>query len=76
MHRGWINIKSAITGHDREAVIAECERGEDVAVESYQKALNESLPGELQSLVQRQYSDVKAAHDQMHSLEHRGERDS
>jgi len=29
MHRAWINIKSAITGMNEHAVLAECERGED-----------------------------------------------
>jgi uncharacterized protein (TIGR02284 family) len=32
LHRGWINIKSAVTGEDEGAVISECERGEDSAV--------------------------------------------
>src|SRR5687768_12338539 len=29
-HRRWVDIKSAITGKDDAAVLAECERGEDV----------------------------------------------
>jgi len=32
LHRGWINLKSAITGGDEHAILAECERGEDSAV--------------------------------------------
>src|SRR4051794_5224301 len=31
MHRGWINIKSAVTGKDEKAILNECERGEDTA---------------------------------------------
>jgi uncharacterized protein (TIGR02284 family) len=27
IHRGWINLKSAVTGKDDDAIIAECERG-------------------------------------------------
>jgi uncharacterized protein (TIGR02284 family) len=30
-HRGWINIKSTITGMDDAGVLAELERGEDAA---------------------------------------------
>src|ERR687887_1942930 len=26
LHRGWINLKSAITGGDQRAILAECER--------------------------------------------------
>src|SRR3954447_12887265 len=36
--RGWTNIKSAVTGGDEGAIIAECERGEDAAKASYEKA--------------------------------------
>jgi uncharacterized protein (TIGR02284 family) len=73
LHRGWINIKSAVTGGDREAIISECERGEDVAVESYQKAMDEGLPSNLQSVVQQQYSQVKEAHNSIRSLERASE---
>src|ERR1700675_3347904 len=31
LHRGWVNVKSAITGKEEAAVLEECERGEDVA---------------------------------------------
>ena len=34
-HRTWINLKSAITSGDDHAILAECERGEDSAVEQY-----------------------------------------
>src|SRR5215210_4857326 len=27
-HRGWINIKSAVTGKDPQAIVSEAERGE------------------------------------------------
>src|SRR5262245_64981058 len=43
MHRGWFNIKSAVTGKDTHAVLSECERGEDSAVKSYRDALEELL---------------------------------
>jgi uncharacterized protein (TIGR02284 family) len=69
MHRGWLNLKSAITGGDDAAVIAECERGEDEAVKAYQEAMEKSLPREIDLIVQRQYSDVKRAHDRIRDLE-------
>src|ERR1700685_308412 len=40
MHRGWINLKSAIAGNNRYAVLAECERGEDSAVKAYREAVS------------------------------------
>jgi uncharacterized protein (TIGR02284 family) len=69
LHRGWINIKSAVTGEDEGAVISECERGEDSAVSNYKEALNENLPANLQSIIQRQFTAVKEAHDCIRALE-------
>ena len=69
LHRGWINIKSAVTGQDEGAVISECERGEDVAVEVYRDALNEGLPADVRTVVERQYGKVKEAHDRIRRLE-------
>jgi uncharacterized protein (TIGR02284 family) len=69
LHRGWIDIKAAVTGEDENAVIAECERGEDSAVKNYQDAINAGLPGDVRSIVERQYTQVKEAHDRIRALE-------
>lgn len=70
LHRGWIDIKSAVTGHDDNAVIAECERGEDSAVSNYKDALKDaSLPADVRTLVERQYGAVQEAHDRVRALE-------
>jgi uncharacterized protein (TIGR02284 family) len=69
MHRGWMNIKSAVAGKSDSAIVAEAERGEDVAVRAYEKALQTDLPPEVQSKVQRQFTQVKAAHDRVRDLE-------
>ena|SRR5215813_10072389 len=68
LHRGWINLKSAITRGDEHAILAECERGEDSAVEEYKKALDDGLTPAAQELVYRQFADIKAAHDRIKSL--------
>jgi uncharacterized protein (TIGR02284 family) len=68
-HRRWVDIKSAITGKDDAAVLAECERGEDVAKASYEKALDKDLPGEIRIIVERQYEGVLQNHDRVRSLE-------
>jgi len=68
MHRGWINLKSAITGGDEHAVLAECERGEDSAVEAYKKALDNGLSPSAQEVVSSQFAEIKAAHDRIKSL--------
>jgi uncharacterized protein (TIGR02284 family) len=69
LHRGWIDIKSAVTGEDENAVISECERGEDSAVKNYKDALDENLPADVRAIVERQYAQVQEAHDRLRALE-------
>lgn len=68
LHRGWINIKSTVTGEDEGAVLAECERGEDSAVSNYQDAMKANLPADVNTVVQRQYAQIKEAHDRVRAL--------
>lgn len=68
LHRGWINLKSTLSGGDDHAILAECERGEDSAVKEYKKALDDDLSPELYELVSRQFTDIKAAHDRIRTL--------
>ena len=68
-HRGWVNVKAAITGKDEAGVLAECERGEDVAKMSYQNALKKDLPAAIKTIVQRQYDGVLQNHDRVRNLE-------
>jgi uncharacterized protein (TIGR02284 family) len=68
LHRGWVNIKSTITGMDEAAVLAECERGEDVAKKSYEDALKKDLPADVRSMVERQYQGVRENHDRVRNL--------
>jgi uncharacterized protein (TIGR02284 family) len=69
LHRSWMDIKAALTGQDDAAIIAECERGEDAAVGAYRKGLDTELPTDTRVLVERQFLEVKDAHDHIRSLE-------
>lgn len=71
MHRRWLDIKSLITGKSDEAIIDECERGEDVAVRRYREALDEDLPEHIRMIVQRQYEGVLKNHDEVRALRDR-----
>lgn len=68
LHRGWINIKSAVTGQDDEAILNEAERGEDAAKKAYKDALEQNLPANVSEVVQRQASAVQEAHDKVRNL--------
>lgn len=68
LHRGWINIKSAVTGKDEGSILEECERGEDSAKNAYKEALEQALPSHIRESVQTQYTSVQAAHDRIKAL--------
>jgi uncharacterized protein (TIGR02284 family) len=68
LHRGWINIKSAIIGQDDTAILNEAERGEDVAKNAYKEALEQHLPANVLSVVQSQYAAVQTAHDSVKAM--------
>lgn len=68
LHRGWINLKSVVTTKDDHAILAECERGEDVAVAAYRKAVNSGLSDPLREVVQRQFQEVLATHNTVRDM--------
>jgi uncharacterized protein (TIGR02284 family) len=69
LHRGWMDVKGSLTGRDDATIIAEAERGEDVAVATFRDALRQDLPSSVQPVVQRTYAHVKDVHDRVHALE-------
>lgn len=71
MHRGWLDIKAVVTGKDDHAIVAEAERGEDVAKSAYENALKETLPASAQTLVQQQSVKVRQAHDHVRAVRDR-----
>lgn len=68
LHRGWINIKSVITGQDEAAILNEAERGEDIAKGYYKDALEKNLPANVLSVVYKQSEAVKYAHNKVKLL--------
>jgi len=67
-HRSWIDIKSAVTGRDEEAILNECERGEDYAKGAYSDALQENLPSNIKDVLSQQAQAVQAAHNRVKML--------
>ncbi len=54
---------------DEAAVIGECQREEEAAVNDYQEALKADLPLDVQYIVKRQYMDIKDAYDRIRILQ-------
>ncbi|HTH50419.1 MAG TPA: PA2169 family four-helix-bundle protein [Pyrinomonadaceae bacterium] len=68
LHRGWIELKSAITGGSDEAILNECERGEDSAKDNYKDALEKNLPANIADVIRQQSQAVQAAHNRVREL--------
>ena len=69
VHRGWMSVKDAIAGSSPEGVLDAAEQGEDHAVSEYQDALkNDDVSPNLRSVIERQFADIKAAHDDIKAL--------
>ena len=70
-HNKFVDLKSAVTGRDDQAVIDEVERGEDVIKRKFQKALDEKdLPAETRQMVSRAYDRIRADHDEISRMKH------
>ena len=67
-HRGWLNLKSVLHTNNNQSILKECERGEDVALEAYNKALSHHLPEPVHELVQEQRHEIAATHNTLRSL--------
>jgi uncharacterized protein (TIGR02284 family) len=68
IYRMWMDFKSAVTGHDRKAILNSCEYGEDVAVNTYENVIEDKssdLTPDQIAMVNKQYSMIKANHDKV-----------
>ena len=68
LHRGWINLKSALTGNNDHAILEEAESGEDAAVKNYREALTKDLPSDIRAVIETQFSQVLRTHNTVRSL--------
>ena len=69
VHRGWIDLKAALTKQDVHSILEEVERGEDSAKKAYRDALDEAdLSEDVRSVIQRQSTEVLKAHDEIRDL--------
>jgi uncharacterized protein (TIGR02284 family) len=68
-HRGWLNIKAAVAGRTDAGIIAEAERGEDIAKKAYADAATADLPPSARTIVNEQAAKVRSAHDRVRAME-------
>jgi uncharacterized protein (TIGR02284 family) len=65
VYRVWMDVKSSLTGHGRQSVLALCEYGEDAAQKAYEKALDpeNNLPPDVRTLIQHEKDNLRSSHD-------------
>lgn len=68
LHRGWVSVRATLSAFNDQAVLNECERGEDAAVARYRKALKRNFPPSIRALVERQARGAQRNHDQVKVL--------
>lgn len=68
VHRGWIELRSKVTGGDNANVLAEAARGEEHIVEQYEETLKADPGSAISDVLHRQLAEVKAHSDQIHDL--------
>jgi uncharacterized protein (TIGR02284 family) len=68
LHRGWIHLKGALTSGDDHAILAECERGEDHAIEVFRDAVKEPPSAEAASTINSISTRILATHNQVKEL--------
>lgn len=69
--RVWMDVKAALTGKDRKAILDSCEYGEDAAVDTYKKVLENDAPeltADQITMIEEQYELIAADHDTVKSL--------
>ena len=71
LHRGWVNLRAVFALDDDKAILDECERGEELAVARYRRALEADLPPEIEALVRRQCEGAVRNHAEIKALRDR-----
>ncbi len=69
--RVWMDVKAALTGKNRKAILSSCEYGEDMAKKTYQDTLAndaENLSTELQTIIKSQLALLVTDHDKVKSM--------
>jgi uncharacterized protein (TIGR02284 family) len=67
----WMDVKAALTGKDRKAILNSCEYGEDAAKETYENALQndaETLSSEQQSMIIAQQVLLAVDHNKIKAM--------
>lgn len=69
IHRTWLEVKAAFTGHSEKSILEECEFGEDAIKKAYQTAIDdENMPAYIRDILNDQKSIIDQSHDEIKAL--------
>lgn len=71
LFRVWMEVKAALTGDDRKAILNSCEEGEEKAVETYQDVIDDDmshLSEQQQLMVMKQKSLIETDYNKVKSM--------
>lgn len=68
LRKGWLNIRSAISGNDPEAIVAECLKAENAVLEDYQETLHQDLPEYLKEMIRQQHDQLLETRQRLQAI--------
>lgn len=74
-----MDLKAAVTGSDRKAILESCEYGEKVAIDAYQNVLEEDMEEvtyEQRAMLNSHLSLLKADYEKVMSMQELAQRNS
>jgi uncharacterized protein (TIGR02284 family) len=70
LHRTWMDLKSAIATNEEAAILAECIRGEQAAIEAYEEVLKQTaFSTATRMIIDRQLDSIRRNLTEMKRLE-------
>lgn len=68
LRKGWLNLRSAISGGDSEAIVAECLRAESAALEDYEEVLRQDLPEYIKEMIREQHDHLLETRQRLQAI--------
>lgn len=70
-HRGFMNLKEALSSNDEKTIVEEVERGEDYIKGKFEAALDDDdISPAARTEIDKAYTSVRAGHDRVSAMKH------
>jgi uncharacterized protein (TIGR02284 family) len=67
-HRMWVDLRTALSRNERQAILEEVARGESAAEDAYDNALRQDLPADAMQIVRQQHRQVREARNRYRAM--------